>query len=159
MALAHPEVGQDAPDFTLTSHQDTEITLSQFRGQKNVILFFVRAPACWHCREHVEQLGRLYDQYQSFNTEVLVVIDASAEEARDYAKQTHAKFPVLANPGHTIYELYGLNKVFFFTSRSGSVVVDTQGKISYMKSALITNAWLKESLEVLDHVKSLAQPV
>lgn len=152
-----PEVGQIAPDFTLTAHTGEAISLSQYRGQQNVILFFVRAPSCWHCREHVEQLGRLYEQFKAQQTEVLVVIDASPEETAEYAKKVHAPFPVLANPGHTVYEMYGLNKVFFFTSRSGSLVVDQQGQISYLKSALITTAWLKESLEVLEHVKGLGK--
>ena len=32
------EVGQSAPDFTLTDHNQNEVTLSQYRGQKNVVL-------------------------------------------------------------------------------------------------------------------------
>jgi peroxiredoxin len=34
------EVGQPAPDFTLPSTHDSDITLSAYRGQKNVILSF-----------------------------------------------------------------------------------------------------------------------
>jgi peroxiredoxin len=32
------EVGQAAPDFTLKSHQGTEVSLSQFKGDKVVVL-------------------------------------------------------------------------------------------------------------------------
>ena len=34
------KVGDEAPDFTLKSHLDTEITLSSFKGKKNVVLAF-----------------------------------------------------------------------------------------------------------------------
>lgn len=34
------EVGQPAPDFTLPSTHDSDITLSAYKGQKNVILSF-----------------------------------------------------------------------------------------------------------------------
>ena len=34
------EVGQLAPDFTLPSHSGEPITLSDFRGKKNVVLSF-----------------------------------------------------------------------------------------------------------------------
>ena len=34
--------GSTAPDFTLTDTQDQSITLSDYRGQKNVILVFNR---------------------------------------------------------------------------------------------------------------------
>jgi len=38
-------VGESAPDFTLPSVAGENITLSQFRGQKNVVISFV--PAAW----------------------------------------------------------------------------------------------------------------
>ncbi len=38
------EVGQPAPDFTLTDHNRRQISLSGFQGRKNVVLsFFVFA--------------------------------------------------------------------------------------------------------------------
>jgi len=36
MALIEP--GAMAPDFTLDSHLDTEVSLSDFKGKKNVLL-------------------------------------------------------------------------------------------------------------------------
>jgi len=38
-----PKVGEQAPDFTLTSVEDSRITLSDFRGKKNVLLSFLPA--------------------------------------------------------------------------------------------------------------------
>ena len=35
-----PDVGDVAPDFTLTDHNQQEVSLSQYRGNKNVILSF-----------------------------------------------------------------------------------------------------------------------
>ena len=34
------EVGQAAPDFTLMAHNGESVTLSQYRGDKNVVLSF-----------------------------------------------------------------------------------------------------------------------
>ncbi len=34
------DVGQKAPDFTLPAHDGDDVSLSQFRGEKNVILSF-----------------------------------------------------------------------------------------------------------------------
>lgn len=34
------DVGQSAPDFTLDSHTQESVSLSQYRGEKNVILSF-----------------------------------------------------------------------------------------------------------------------
>jgi peroxiredoxin len=35
-----PAVGQEAPEFTLTATIGEQITLSHYRGQKNVVLAF-----------------------------------------------------------------------------------------------------------------------
>ncbi len=37
------KVGDQAPDFTLSSHLDKEVTLSDFRGQTTVLVFFPMA--------------------------------------------------------------------------------------------------------------------
>lgn len=34
------KIGEIAPDFTLPSHNGPKVTLSQFRGSKNVVLAF-----------------------------------------------------------------------------------------------------------------------
>ncbi len=39
------KAGDPAPDFTLTNHQGQEITLSHYRGKKNVVLAFF--PLAW----------------------------------------------------------------------------------------------------------------
>ena len=36
------KIGSIAPDFKLMSSDDREISLSEFRGKKNVVLFFIR---------------------------------------------------------------------------------------------------------------------
>lgn len=41
----HLKVGMEAPDFTLPSLTGEEISLSQYRGKKNVVISFV--PAAW----------------------------------------------------------------------------------------------------------------
>jgi peroxiredoxin len=38
------EVGQQAPDFTLNSHLEKEVTLSDYRGKTVVLAFF---PLAW----------------------------------------------------------------------------------------------------------------
>jgi len=35
-----PKVGDEAPEFTLKSHLDKDVSLSDYRGKKNVVLAF-----------------------------------------------------------------------------------------------------------------------
>ena len=34
------DVGRPAPDFTLPAHDGSDVTLSQYKGKKNVVLSF-----------------------------------------------------------------------------------------------------------------------
>ena len=38
--VSAPKVGEEAPDFTLKSHLDKEVNLSDYRGKKSVVLAF-----------------------------------------------------------------------------------------------------------------------
>ena len=42
MDIERVQVGHEAPDFTLASLAGPPVTLSDFRGQKNVVLVFYR---------------------------------------------------------------------------------------------------------------------
>ena len=36
------KIGSIAPDFKLMASNDQEVSLSDFRGKKNIVLFFIR---------------------------------------------------------------------------------------------------------------------
>ena len=40
--VSAPKVGDEAPDFTLKSHQDKDVRLADYRGKKNVVLAFYK---------------------------------------------------------------------------------------------------------------------
>jgi cytochrome oxidase Cu insertion factor (SCO1/SenC/PrrC family) len=40
--LERVTVGSEAPDFTLETHEGSHITLSDFRGKKNLVVVFYR---------------------------------------------------------------------------------------------------------------------
>jgi peroxiredoxin Q/BCP len=147
------EVNQLAPNFTLPAHDGRTISLADYHGQKNVVLFFVRAYSCYSCREHVSYLGRMYREFQKLNAEVLVIIHADPDIALGYADVTRAPFPVLADVDHAIYEQYGLSKVLVFSTRTASVIVDQDGNIRYIKTLTNPWAWRSETERLLDSLR------
>lgn len=156
IAEAESKIGEHAPDFTLISQHGQEVSLSSYQGKKNAILFFIRAASCWQCRQHVEQLARMYSQLQAMDSEVLALIYADHKQAQDYAAALQVPFPILADPDYAIYERYGLNKVFLLNTRTASVVIDKKGQITYLKSATNPFTWLKEAQEILEQIKKIA---
>ena len=63
--------GDLAPDFTLPSISGNRVTLSQFRGKKNVVISFV--PAAWTpvCSEQWPGYNMVKEQFEETNTVLL----------------------------------------------------------------------------------------
>lgn len=149
------KIGSLAPDFKLHATNGQEIALSDFRGKKNVIVFFIRETTCPQCRTHVTQLGRMYDQFREAGAEIIVILGENVEKAHEYAKGIGLPFPILSDPDRTIYQLYELEKYFLLFQRTASVVVDKDGIVRYLKRTTVPNVWLQESRELFGFVDSL----
>lgn len=107
------------------------------------------------CRSLASQLGRLYEKFQAENCEVLLILGEPVEKARRYSEILHLPFPVLADPGRSVYHRYGLEKAYIFIQRTASVVIDRQGIIRYFKITTNPMIWLEESQELLSFVQSM----
>ncbi|MCL4270771.1 MAG: redoxin domain-containing protein [Anaerolineales bacterium] len=155
------KIGSLAPDFKLLATNGQEISLTDFRGKKNVVMFFIRETTCPQCRTHVAHLGQLYNQFRDAGTEVIVILGEGMEKAKQYADGINLPFPILCDPDRAIYHLYELEKYFLLFQRTASLVVDTHGIVRYLKRTTVPNVWLQESRELLGFILSLehGQPV
>lgn len=102
------EVGTPAPNFRLASAQGLDIALEDYRGQRNVILWFSRGLYCPFCRRYMTQLRLGYREIQERGAEVLQVTHSTPEEARLYFRQYQLLFPYLCDPELSVYPLYGV---------------------------------------------------
>ena len=65
------QVGQEAPDFTLKSSDMEDVTLSSFRGDKNVVLLFVPLAFTGVCTQELCSVRDSLNTYASLDAEVL----------------------------------------------------------------------------------------
>ena len=96
--MSGPTVGQPAPGFKLPSAQGGEVSLDDFRGKKNVVVWFTKGMACVFCRQHMSQLARAYGDIQKRNGEVLEIAPSTPEKGRLYASKYKLPFPYLCDP-------------------------------------------------------------
>jgi peroxiredoxin Q/BCP len=95
-------VGSMAPDFILAG-SNGQISLSDYCGKQNVVLYFMREFSCSFCQKHVAQLKQLYSTLQAHHAEVLVIGGGSRAEAEHLATQLQVPFPVLHEPGKKVF--------------------------------------------------------
>ena len=66
-------VGHFAPDFTLKDSDGREVRLSEFRGQKSVLLFFCPGARNAPCLSLWEELNLFYDEMEGQDLQILAL--------------------------------------------------------------------------------------
>ncbi len=106
-------VGEPAPDFTLPQYGGGQVTLSQFRGTKNIVLVFYRGYWCPFCIVQLGELRTLLDGELRRDTELLVVsVDAERETRMTVTRLTQdgagPDFRFLMDVEHAVIDRYGI---------------------------------------------------
>ena len=101
-----PETGTLAPDFTLTSDDGKQVSLSDFRGHKVVIYFYPKAdtPGC------TKQACAVRDAYTNIDAQGAVVIGISPDKPPallKFRQKYDLPFILLSDPDHQVAEAYG----------------------------------------------------
>ena len=108
--------GSDAPPFTVTDLEGGEVRLSDYAGEK-VLLVNVWATWCGPCVVEMPSMQRLYESLEGEDFEILAVsVDARLGESdiagrpggdlRAFADELGLTFPILHNPSGDIQQLY-----------------------------------------------------
>jgi len=96
-----------APDFTLLDDTNVSRTLSDFRGQ-NVVLYFYPADDTPGC---TKEACNFRDDYSAYENANIVILGVSPDTVKSHAKfkqKFQLPFPLLADAGHKVCDLYGV---------------------------------------------------
>ncbi len=130
----HLKVGDMAPDFTLPSTTGKPVTLSEFRGKKNVILAFYPAAFTGGCTKQMTNFGANLAKFEGMDTQVFGVSTDNSPSQRVFAEQTGAKFPMLSDFVHRkVSKDYGVLMEARGLANRANFVIDKEGKIAYIE--------------------------
>jgi thioredoxin-dependent peroxiredoxin len=97
---------QLAPDFTLTSDEGDEITLSSFRGKK-VVLYFYPKDGTSGCTTEACSFRDDYTQFLAKGAVVIGVSPDSGESHQQFRLKFALPFYLLSDLDHKVAEVYG----------------------------------------------------
>lgn len=131
--------GSDAPDFAYSSLDGGTVSLSDFRGDK-VVLVNVWATWCGPCVVEMPSMQRLYESLGDENFEILAVsVDAPfgqmdvggrpGGDLRRFTDDLGLTFPILHDPDGSIQRLYQTTGVpeSFIVGRDGVIYKKVAG--------------------------------
>ena len=145
------EVGEAAPDFTLSDQDNSPVTLSSFRGKKNVVLAFY--PFDWSpvCTNENCALTQDLGQFAGKDTEVFGVSCDSRFSHKAWKEKLGLKHSLLSDQKREVSKLYGLYLEDLNCSKRATVVVDKSGKVVFKKVQEIKVA--RDNQEILAAVR------
>jgi len=113
-----------APAFQLNDLNDKIVSLSDYKGEKAVILFFWTT-WCPYCREELKVLNQEYSGLTKDSIEVLTIdVGEPKYKVDNYAKSYNLSFEVLLDLDSLVAREYDLMGVptYFVINKSGEVV-------------------------------------
>lgn len=147
------EVGALAPDFTLKDQTGTEVTLSSFRGQKNVVILFYPLTFTGVCQGELCAVRDDLATFQNDDVQVLAISVDAAPSHKAWAEQQGYTFPILADfwPHGGVAQSYGVFDDTKGLALRGSFVVDKEGVVRWT----VVNA-IPDARDHADYAKVLA---
>ncbi len=127
------EVGVEAPDFALKDQNNQEVRLSDFRGQKNVLLVFYPLAFTGTCQGELCEVQDHLSTYQTDDAQVLAISVDSPFSHKVWADQRGFDFPLLADfwPHGAVARAYGVFNDERGTAHRGTFLVDKSGIVRF----------------------------
>jgi peroxiredoxin Q/BCP len=117
MSDSRPQVGSPAPDFTVATHTGETISLSDFRGEQNVALFFYPKADTPGCTIEACSFRDNLAEFSAASTAVLGISADPVKKQAKFAQKFDFNYPLLADDDHSIAEAYGVWKEKSFMGR------------------------------------------
>jgi peroxiredoxin len=130
------KVGQPAPDFTASylkrengKFSFPKVKLSDFKGQKNVVLAFFPAAFSPGC---TNEMAKYQEQSGQFNTNNTVILGMSVDSTwanEAFAEKLGVKFPILSDANREVSKSYGVWNEQGLVSNRSTFVIDKNGVV------------------------------
>ncbi len=153
--MAKVRVGDEAPDFTLLSQKGESVTLSQFFGKKNVVLYFYPKDETRGCTREACEFRDKYEVFKDLGAEVIGVSSDDVESHESFANRHNLPFILLSDNGKKVRKLYGVPATFGVIPGRVTYIIDKAGIIRHIFSSQFQpQKHIKESIEMLKKLEA-----
>ena len=133
---AHPLLGKDAPDFTLTDDRGESHQLSRMLEQGPVVIVFYYGYFCSHCVAQLFGIDGDLARFRELKAQVVALsADSTEVTAARFAEYGRFGFPVLFDEKNQVAGLYGAYRPAEGNRdeelRHGTFVIGRDGKVQW----------------------------
>ena len=133
------EVGNQAPDFTLTNIDGNDFNISDFKGEKVIVLEFMNT-GCGICHNFEKNILKNYYNNTTMPADVEVISVTQSEEDRDKVADRVQ--------GNWIYAIGNdeMTNAFDANRSPTIVIIDKEGMISFSKQGTLSEEDLENEV-------------
>ena len=127
------EIGSAAPEFNLKDQHGADISLSSFKGSKNVVVMFYPFAFSGLCTGELCGLRDDLGAFQNDNVQLVAISCDPMYSLKTFAEHEGYKFPLLADfwPHGEVAKKYGVFQEERGFSTRGTFVIDKSGVIRW----------------------------
>lgn len=153
--MPHPKVGNLAPAFTLLDQDGNKVSLKDFRGKKNVVLYFYPRASTPGCTMQANGLKDIKAELDKLDYVALGVSFDPVAKIKKFHDKYDLNFALLSDEDHAIIDKYGCwqLKKFMGKENMGTVrttfIIDKEGRLVKIVDKFKTKTHHETLLEVL----------
>jgi peroxiredoxin len=150
-----PQAGDVAPDFTADSTSGKPVTLSSYRGKRNVLLASFPLAFTGTCTKELVCFTEDFDQFAGRGVEILPISVDATPSLREFKNKLHMQTDLLSDFKREISRAYGvLNEERFFANRA-YFLIDKEGRVRWSHVER-NNGDRRENSEILSALQLLS---
>jgi peroxiredoxin Q/BCP len=120
-------VGDKALDFALPTQNGGVVSLHDFAGSKNVMLYFYPKDFTRGCTTETIAFGENYAELKNLGAEVIGASSDSVESHRGFADKCNVDFIMAGDGGGRVREEYGVPSTLGVIPGRTTYIIDKQG--------------------------------
>lgn len=158
--MAFPKIGGLAPDFSLQNQDEELVSLRDFIGNKNLVLYFYPKASTPGCTTQACGLRDIKTELAELNTAVLGISPDMPPALRKFIEKQNLNFDLLSDPDHAVADQYGAwgPKKFMGREYEGilrtTFLINKDGRLQHILDKVKTKthdqevcAWARENFQ------------
>lgn len=128
----HLKPGDQAPSFSAATADGATASISNFKGKKNLVLFFYVMDNTPGCTREARAFRDAMPEFEKRNTAVVGVSINSVESHSRFAANNELPFPLLSDADAGIAKAYGVLKKNGKSAERTTFLIDKKGSIRHV---------------------------
>jgi peroxiredoxin Q/BCP len=151
--VAFLSVGEQAPNFSLANQRGELVTLDQFKGDKNVVVYFYPKAMTPGCTVQACGIRDTNAEFMALDTVVIGVSPDSVDRLVKFEDKQELNFTLLSDEDHSVIDSFGtwdlkkfMGREFMGVLRS-TFIIDKQGAIIHVMAKVKTKSHHEDTLQ------------